>query len=435
MASRRAVLVGLTVFTLIGGVAACSSGTSGGSPSGEGGQELTLWSMWKQGEPNQVLLAAAVDAFNKETGNRIKVQWKGRTAAKVLLPTLNTDKPPADIIEGSNSDIVLQLSPTGEMSDLSDVYAKNVPGDSKSLKDVVGSAYVEVSKTAEGVATMVPYQSSTYGWFYDAKKHPELVSSPPKTMDEFFALLDAAKSKGQKPLAQDGDIPGYNANYILNFGRAVMGDKAYWAAFQDKTGQSFLSPGFQKGASMVEKLAKGGYFVDGWQASKFPAGQQKWANNDADFMFNGTWLPREVTPYAKAGFDFQSFPFPSVDGTAPTLQISTIGFGILKKTAHADVAKAFVAFYLQKQFQDKIGSDASDIPVREDSKSAGIFSSLKAQIDAGQVSQVRKPAGLVDFEAKVFFPLDDQLLRGKIGAQEFASKLAQNTAAFWKSQG
>ncbi|MFI6499565.1 ABC transporter substrate-binding protein [Nonomuraea typhae] len=405
---------------------ACGSGTSGGKA-----QELRVWSTWSEGEPNQKVLAEAFKDFEKETGVKVRVQWKGRTAMKSFLPSLNTSNVPADLIEGNNRELTRQFAAAKGALDLSDVYAAKVQGEQATVGETVGESYKRMATAQSGVLAQMPYQVSTYGWFFDGKSFPNLA---PKTWEEFVKVLDARKAEGRKPLGQDGSIPNYNARYLEHFSRAIMGDEGWHALAPDKSGQSWLKPEVLKAAQMVEALAKGEYFPDGFNAAKFPAMQQKWANGESDFLYQGTYLPKEVAPYAKPGLEFRAFRFPAVEGRAPTMNVTTTGFGIPAKAANPAAAKKFLAFFLQKKYQDKVSSLALEISVRKDVPAAPQVADLKAALDSGEINKA-DVQDMGDFNAKVLLPLSDQLLFGKIGAADFTKQMAEQAAVYWKSKG
>ncbi|MFI6322755.1 ABC transporter substrate-binding protein [Nonomuraea sp. NPDC050556] len=404
----------------------------GGTATGE--QQLTIWSMWSEGEPNQKVLAEAIKDFSQETGIKVKAQWKGRTAVKNFLPSLNTATVPADLIEGNHRELTRQFAATKGALDLSDLYATKVPGEQATVGETVGEAYKRMATSADGVLAQLPYQVSTYGWFFNGKDFPDLAANPPKTWDDFVKLLDAQKGKGRKPLGQDGSIPNYNLRYLEHFGRALMGDEGWHALAPDKSGQGWLKPEVLKAAQLVEALAKGGYFPDGFNAAKFPAMQQKWANGESDFLYQGTYLPKEVTPYAKPGFEFHAFRFPEVGGRAPTMNVTATGFGIPKKSKNAEAAKKFLAFFLQKKYQDKVAGVALEMSVRKDVPAPPVIAELKKGLDAGEVNRA-DVVDMGDFNSKVLLPLSDQLLFGKVTAAEFTRQMAEQAAAYWKSKG
>ncbi|MFI6907678.1 ABC transporter substrate-binding protein [Nonomuraea sp. NPDC050394] len=404
---------------------ACGSGGSG-----EKAAELRVWSMWSEGEPNQKVLAEAFKDFEKATGVKVRVQWKGRTAMKSFLPSLNTANVPADLIEGNNRELTRQFAAAKGALDLSDVYAATVQGEQATVGQTVGDAYKRMATSSQGVLAQMPYQVSTYGWFYNGKDFP----TTPKTWEEFVKVLDERKAQGRRPLGQDGSIPNYNMRYLEHFARAIMGDEGWHALAPDKSGQGWLKPEVLKAAQMVEALAKGGYFPDGFNAAKFPAMQQKWANGESDFLYQGTYLPKEVAPYAKPGLEFRAFRFPSVEGKAPTMNVTTTGFGIPVKAANPDAAKKFLAFFLQKKYQDKVAGVALEMSVRKDVPAAPQVADLKAALDSGEINKA-DVLDMGDFNTKVLLPLSDQLLFGKIGAADFTKQMAEQSAAYWKSKG
>src|SRR5699024_7853178 len=69
---RTALAAGVTAAAMT--LAACSGPGSGDEPS----EEFTYWSMWKEGEPQQKVMAQAIEDFEAETGITVDVQWQGR---------------------------------------------------------------------------------------------------------------------------------------------------------------------------------------------------------------------------------------------------------------------------------------------------------------------------------------------------------------------
>lgn len=426
--SRFALLT--AVLFVLGAVAACG-GTGGAASSG---RPLTIWSMWSEGEPNQKVLAEAIADFQRETGVQVKAQWKGRTALKTFLPSLNTDTVPADLVEGNNRELTRQFAATKAALDLSDVYAGTVTNEKATVADTVGAAYKAMATSADGVLTQLPYQVSTYGWFFNGKRFPQLVGGPPATWADLVTLLDAEKAKGRAPIGQDGSVPNYNLRYLEHFGRALLGDQGWHALAPDRTGEGWKRAEMLEAAKLVEALAKGNYFPQGFNAAKFPAMQQKWAGGDADFLYQGTYLPKEVAPYAEPGFEFHAFRFPAVGGKTPTMNVTLTGFGIPAKAANVADAKRFLSFLLQRKYQEQIAGVAVEIPVRTDVPAAAEVKDLKAALDSGQINR-SDVLDMGDFTTKVLAPLNDQLLFGAIGASEFTTRMAEQAAAYWKTKG
>ncbi|NCC06516.1 MAG: hypothetical protein EOM30_00400 [Clostridia bacterium] len=50
---------------------------------------LTYWSMWNNTEPQALVIQEAIDAYEKETGNTVNVEWKGRDISTLIQAALD----------------------------------------------------------------------------------------------------------------------------------------------------------------------------------------------------------------------------------------------------------------------------------------------------------------------------------------------------------
>lgn len=435
----RVALSGVIAAALVFGVAGCGSGAKA---SGGGAGELTIWSQWVQGQPGQKFMQGVIDDFQHQTGVKVTVQWKGNPVASSLLPTLNTSNVPTDIVETSDGQIESTLYPAGGMLSLADVYKDKVPGTDKTIADIEGKQVatlatpISATGGSQGDPVLVPYWMSGTGvFFFNGKQNPALVGNPPKDWATFSKILGELKAKGRQPLAVDGSVQSYNSWYLQNLIRSIVGDNGTVGAEIDKTGQTWKKPGYLQAAQLVEQMVKDNYFVKGYDGSKFPAIENKWANNESDFSLNGTWLAQEVAPVAADGFDYQTFRFPAVAGhKAPAIDTGVSGIGILKKAKNLDNAKKFAAFILQPKYQTLVSTQMMQIPISRDVAAPAPVKSIKAAIDAGNILTYRRPAAALDYETKVLFPLDDQLIFGKITGQQFIDQIVTKSAAYWTSK-
>lgn len=324
---RRTAAMGLAGALALG-LAACG-GPTGGASTGDG-RELTYWSMWKEGEPQQKALSAAIEDFTAETGIEVDVQWQGRDVLKKLQPTLH-GVPAADLVDRSLPQVKSMMVSTGTAADLTGVLKEPIPGEpGRTVGDVVPAKYLELGR-AEGKQVVLPYAIVANGLWYDGASFPGLREKPPKDWDAFRATLAAEKKAGRAPLALDADIPDYGAYWYSNFVVGAMGPGSLHEAAADRTGTVWKQPGYVRAAERVAALAEDGYFADGYDASKFPAIQQKWATGKAGFLLMGSWIAGETKPYAASGFDFRMLPFPT-DG-AP-------GAGNARRSGHLRLGRA-----------------------------------------------------------------------------------------------
>src|SRR4051812_5641966 len=117
---KRARTLGIAVIALIGlGVSACSSGGGGGGGGG-GDKEFTYWSMWKQGEPQQIAIQKSIDAFSAKTGVKVNVQWAGRAVLAQVTTALNAGNGPA-LVDQDGPSLVAALGATNAAQDVSKI--------------------------------------------------------------------------------------------------------------------------------------------------------------------------------------------------------------------------------------------------------------------------------------------------------------------------
>ncbi|WP_203184045.1 ABC transporter substrate-binding protein [Streptomyces pratensis] len=417
------------------GLSACGGPT--GSASAGSGKELTYWSMWKKGEPQQKALSAAIDDFTAETGIKVNVQWQGRDVLKKLQPTLH-GVPAADLIDRNLPQVKSMMVSTDTAADLSGVLDEPIPGESGTVGDVVPAKYLELGK-AEGKQVVLPYAVVANGFWYDGNSFPGLDQKTPKDWDAFQATLAAEKKAGRAPLALDADIPDYGAYWYSNFVVAAKGPGSFHQAAADKTGKLWKEPAYVKAAERVSSLAKGGYFADGYDASKFPAIQQKWATGKAGFLLMGSWIAGETKPYAKDGFDFKMLPFPTdgAPGSGAPIEATTYGWVVPSKAKQGEAARKFVAFLYGKKQMQAYADESQGIVAREDVEVAPAMADTAEALKEGTPYNTFDGVDMdfAEWWTKTFHPLHTKLVTGKISAQEFSDQLAAQSADFWKRAG
>ncbi|TCO60906.1 ABC transporter substrate-binding protein [Actinocrispum wychmicini] len=467
-----AVVLGAAVSLVLAG---CGSSNDGGSGGGGGGgatddghlvgeQEymsapcpevgvkptqttFTYWSMWTKDEPQGRLLQKAFDCFKQKAGVTVNVQWLGRKfLTQNVAPALNTDTVP-DLIDQDISQVKAAVVDAGGTQGLDDVLAmKTGEAGGKTVKDVIPESLYNLpaNKDKDGKIFEIPYEVLSNAWWYNKDKVKDFTE--PKTIDDLFKLLDKAKAGGGA-IAQDGDIDFYNAYFVSQVAERYVGAGAMQKAAADKTGQSWKTEaGYLKAAQVVAKIAKGGYLIDGWDAGKFPQIQQRWADGDASYLFVGSWGPSETREYlGKQGggkaINYGSFQFPKPDdATHDTVEFLPIGWAVTKKAKNPDAAKAFIAYFANKDLARGIPAVADNLAPRPE---LPVPDDLK-QLNSVLTDQKKEKVVFMDsldslyggnFVKNVLYPLNNDLLKGKITAQQFVDGMASKTADYWKTQG
>lgn len=406
---------------------------SGCAPQGGSDDTLTYWSMWKEGEAQQKVVAEAIADFEDETGITVDVQWQGRDNIKKVVPTLNTNKVP-DLVDGSFAKLAPIIAETGQGLPLEDAYEEKIDG--KTVSDLIPSAYLDAGDlTADDASApwMLPYSLTSDAIWYNAAEHPEFSETPPATWDDFIDTLDTLKNDGETPISIDGDVSGYNAYWYTTLMVRLAGAGSLKEIASDESGKAWDSPDALKAAEMVQELVDGGYFVDGYNASKWPAQQQKWADNKGALLFNGSWIPTETGPYAADSFEYASFPFPAVGDGPMAQRADFVGFSVPAKAHNAENAQKFAAFFLGEKYQNALGTDAKIIPIRQDAEVSDEMSGIKEALDsADEYYQQNDGITFPGYTEKLLWPTLDQLVLGKIDAEQFISKMTSGQADYWK---
>lgn len=408
-------------------------------------KEFSYWSMWTADEPQGKVLKHAFDCFTQKTGVKVNVQWFGRKVlTQNVAPALNTDTVP-DLIDQDISQMAAAVVAAGGTQSVEDVLDYQVENNKK-VRDVIPASSYDMpqNKGKDGKIFEIPYELLGNAWWYNKNQVKDFAA--PKSMDDLFALFDKSKKDGRAAIAQDGDINFYNAYFYTQIAARYVGAGGLEKAAKDKTGAEWKSnPDLLKAAQQVEKLAKGGYLINGWDAAKFPQVQNRWAEGEADYLFVGSWAPSETREYLNkqgggTAINYGSFQFPLPAGASHDIvEQLPIGFAVTAKAKHADGAKAFMAYLLNKDILAGIPAVADNLTPRPD---LAVPDSLK-DVKAALADQKKEHAIFMDgldglsggkYVDNVFYPPNNDLLKGKITAQQFIDAVSAKQADFWKSQ-
>ncbi len=414
-------------------LAALLASTCVGAAHAEG--SFTYWSMWNEGEPQQKVLADAIEAFTAETGITVDVQWVGRDIQKKIGPTLNSRTTPFTLVDGERRKIYSALVTTDSEATTDAIYTMEVPGEGITVEAALLSN-VKPAVVKDGKSWMVPYILLSAAWWYDAARMPELVGNEPKTWDDLIALFQTRKDAGGQVIAQDGDIGFYNLYYFTEIAVRHLGPGKLNAMIEDRTGEALKHPAILTTAQQIKQLVDAGFFATGYDSSKWPAQQQQWASGKADFMFNGTWLPRETAEFMPAGAKPMSFPMPLVgEGSVVTNEAGVIGFSIAKNGPDAEEAEKFVAFFMQEKFLARLAEEAKVIVPRAGIAVDPVLQPAYASLSAGDMTHNSYDdvnTHNADYTTKVLTPLVNELIFGQIDAQKFQDKLVEQTVQYWE---
>lgn len=400
----------LTATALLVSLTACGAGGAT--------DKLTYWSMWKENEPQAKVLAAAITSFERETGIDVDVQWQGRDVLKKVVPALRGGTVP-DLVDQEEGAVRANLVAPGQFRDLAGLY------------DVIKSVdpKYRATLTHNGQTFLVPYEVIGNGLWFNAAALPEATAI--RTWADFTTLLAKRKAEGRQPLALDGDIAYYNAYWTVGMLQGALGPGEVEKLAKDRSGKAWDTPRVRETLAAVRNLRE--YFVTGYDGSKWPAIQEKWAQGQADFLLMGSWAPSETGAKAAPGFRYRYLPLPTAKTTVPA---NTLGFAIPKPARHAAAAEKFIQHFLEDEHLSKIATEAKNLtpnpalPVPQD---------LQGLADALRTNPVSRPVDGIDeipgYADEVFYPVNDQLIKGQADVGTTLENLAAKQANYWKKNG
>jgi len=326
--ARKSLLgSGVAIVSLLAGLAAVQAGNL----------KIESW----RNDDADIWNAKIIPAFNKKYPD-IKVEF-APSAPKEYNAALN-----ARLAGGTAGDLI-----TCRPFDASlDLYNKK---NLDALNDLKGMTnYSEVAKSAwttdDGKTTFcLPMASVIHGFIYNKDALKKVGAEEPKTMDEFYALLDKLKKDGTYTPLVMGTADQWEA---ATMGFQNIGPN-YW---NGETGRANLIAGKEKFTdpqyvAVFKELAKWGpYMGNGYQAQSYPDSQNLFSLGKGAIYAAGSW---DISTFrGTAKFPMGAFKAPTVAGEKDCFisDHTDIAMGINSASKNKDDAKKFLEWMATPEF-------------------------------------------------------------------------------------
>lgn len=355
----------LSVLLCTAMVASLAVGCGGNknSDSGSGSSDkLVYWSMWEATEPQGQAIQEAIDAYTKETGVEVDVQFKGRTGIReglesALKSGTNIDMFDEDIdrVNGTWGSYLMDLEQLAKDND----YEKTAnAGLIQACRDVAG-----------GTLKSIPYQPNVFAFFYNQDLFDQAgIKEVPKTWDEFLDVCQKLKDAGITPLTMDDAyatcVIGYHlGRYVGEEGVKKIVTEGLWD-----------DPAVLQMAKDIEELASKGYFSENVGKNVWPNGQNvELAGGTVAMYLNGSWLPNEVKATAGPDFKWGCFAYPELDecetniegAKATGTESNNFGaqvFAINKDSQKSKEAFDLITYITKGEYDQKLAEASIGIP-------------------------------------------------------------------------
>jgi raffinose/stachyose/melibiose transport system substrate-binding protein len=244
-----------------------------------------------------------------------------------------------DIITCRPFDASLDLFNKGFLAGLNDLPSM------ANFSDVAKSAWT----TDDGKTTFcVPMGSVIHGFIYNKDIFKELGLEPPKTEEEFLALLEKVKANGSYVPLVLGTADQWEAatmgfqNIGPNYWKGEEGRKALIDGSAKFTDAPYIDT--------FKALAKWApYMGDGYQAQKYPDSQNLFGLGKGAVYAAGSW---DISTFRGQNVNMGAFKAPPPAGSADCYisDHTDIGIGMNAKTANAADAKVFLDWVGSEEF-------------------------------------------------------------------------------------
>lgn len=319
------------------------------------GKTIVYWSMWSASEPQAIVISEAVKAYEAASGNKVDLQFKGRTGIREgLQPALDAGTvidlfdEDIDRVNVTWGDYLMDLEDLAKASD----YEKTaIPGLIAACREAGG-----------GRLKSIPYQPNIFEVFYNQDIFKEAgIDTVPTTWEEFLADSEKIKAAGYIPFTTDDAYVltnlGYHlARYIGQDGVLDVVNNGKWAE----------TPEVLKAAQDYEALYKNGYLSPTFGIAAWPTNQNgEFALGDAAMYLNGSWLPNEVKGITGPDFLWGCFAYPTVPGGKDGLEAANYGaqvFAINKNSQVAEEAFEIIKTITKGEFDKKLSVESVGIP-------------------------------------------------------------------------
>lgn len=281
----------------------------------------------------------------------------------------------------------------------------------------------------------LPEQNSLMSVFYNAKLLKEAgLTAPPTTFDEFVASLEAAKAAGITPIAQHNS---YIHTYMAIW-NALAGDAVPVNDWIYGRGGSFASPESNATAKAIADWQAAGYFQDGVSGAGYGDAAGLFLNGEALYYIEGSWMTGAVEDSLKADGGVFQLPGNTAGTAAPAGGGLTTPLTISSKTAHPDVAAAFLDFFTSEAVSDQLFAGGWGLPGATVSAAAAEGTGLANQVLAMlQPIEAEGGAGTTPFLDWAAPTLSEQLpaalqqmAAGGMTPEEFTAQINDITSAF-----
>lgn len=309
-----------------------------------------------------------------------------------------------DNFNAANPDITITIEPGDGGSYSEFLKTKDSVGEFPDMMEMRDTAmYVRAGKVAplsddikalftstvefDGVTYTAPMSgANTMGIMYNKKYFADNGLEIPKTWDEFIALCQAIKDKGDmSPLVVGGsDVWHIGFLYDLCYANDVLESDPDFIEECYKGEKDFSDPNYQKAVTDLAEVLS--FAQDGWASTPDAQITTFFVNDMSAMMFSGTHMFGQINE-AAPDFDYGWFAVPDRDGKINLLGGGTAGGWALSAEAAKDPDKqaafdAFCKYFFSSDVYGEYCEQMAAIPTTVETPKMNSSEQFQAVLDA-----------------------------------------------------
>jgi raffinose/stachyose/melibiose transport system substrate-binding protein len=413
---KRNLFMGAVLTAAVLSLAGCAG------KKDDGAATLVYWSMWNESEPQGQVIARAAEAFTRETGVAVDINFNGRDIRKTLQPALDA----GETIDLFDEDIERVANTWGGyLLPLDDYVAKTYPTtEGQPFGAVVNQTLLNLARDlGDGSIKNIPYQPSAFVTMYNKDLFNQAgIAAPPKTWDEMLEACAKLKAIDVTGITVDDAYMGCLFGYTMD---RMVGAETTLAMVRNN---DFAGPQVRAFAELWDNMAKNGYISPRAASNIYPAGQiEEIATGRAAMYLNGTWLPNEIKGN-NPNLNWGAFAWPAI-GDGDGVYANNYGsqsFGVHKDTKYPEEVFQFIVYLTTGVWDATLAEESIGIPMGNSSEWPAALAEAKTVVDS---TTVRLPWAVgmednPDINAKIKENFA-RLIQGSITVDQFAAAMAR----------
>ncbi|KAA0099519.1 extracellular solute-binding protein [Mycolicibacterium sp. P1-18] len=274
------------------------------------------------------------------------------------------------------------------------------------------------------------------GVYYNRQLLSSLGLQAPKTLSELNSAMAAAKAKGILPMAF-GNLDKSPGIHLFGVVQAALAGAPAVDELVSGQGGAWTDDPSLKAAQQIAEWSKQGYLTPGTNGVSRDDAVAAFGKGGALFTLTGTWLQQTMQDDLGPNVGFQTLN--STDGSPATTGGQGLAWAITSKSAHPDVAAAYVDFITNAKAAQTL-VDTGNLPTVLPADYQPQPGTVAADI-ATQYRDVQKANGEVpylDYSTPTFYDTItagmQELVGGQSDPQQFVDALQKDYASFLASK-